>query len=336
MLAVMIVPTGIGAEIGGHSGDATSAAHLLAECCDQLILHPNVVNASDFTEQPANSLYVEGSMLDTFLSGDILLKPVRRNHILVVINEENRETINAVNAMRSLLGVSAEVLILPTPLKMRGFLDQDRGLAAGEIEGVDELIDAVDEYEYDTLAIHTPVDVETAVAAHYVQNGGLNPWGGVEAMLSKEVYWRTGKPNAHAPIEGHTDYEYNQADPRLAPEMICAAHLGSVLRGLHKAPQPTIDATQGQFSVRDVDVMISPLCWGAPHKMCRERGIEIIFVEENMTQQMAAFVDNATPDDGFVVNNYLEAAGAMMQMKSGRTLASVLRPLDSVTVHGKG
>ena len=68
MLAVMIVPTGIGANIGGHSGDATSAAHLLAACCDTLILHPNVVNASDFTEQPDNSLYVEGAMLDSFLN----------------------------------------------------------------------------------------------------------------------------------------------------------------------------------------------------------------------------------------------------------------------------
>jgi len=103
MLGVMIVPTGIGAEIGGHSGDATSAAHLMAECCDQLILHPNVVNASDFTEQPANSLYVEGSMLDTFLDGGIRLLPVRQNRILVVCNalEPIALTANAVNATRT-------------------------------------------------------------------------------------------------------------------------------------------------------------------------------------------------------------------------------------------
>ena len=35
--AVMIVPTGIGAEIGGHAGDATPSARLLASVCDTLI-----------------------------------------------------------------------------------------------------------------------------------------------------------------------------------------------------------------------------------------------------------------------------------------------------------
>ena len=50
---VLIVPTGIGAEIGGHSGDATPAAILLSEVADSLITHPNVVNASDINELPS-------------------------------------------------------------------------------------------------------------------------------------------------------------------------------------------------------------------------------------------------------------------------------------------
>ena len=58
--AVLVVPTGIGAEIGGHAGDATPVARLLASVCDTLITHPNVVNASDLNEMPANGLYVEG------------------------------------------------------------------------------------------------------------------------------------------------------------------------------------------------------------------------------------------------------------------------------------
>ncbi len=59
---VMIVPTGIGAEIGGHAGDAAPTARLLAGACDTLITHPNVVNASDINELPENGLYVEGSV----------------------------------------------------------------------------------------------------------------------------------------------------------------------------------------------------------------------------------------------------------------------------------
>lgn len=326
----MIVPTGIDAAIGGHSGDATSAAHLLADCCDQLILHPNVVNASDFTEQPVNSLYVEGSMLDSFLNQEIRLLPVRQNHILVVCNEVGRDTVNCVNAMRSLLGISAEILKLRHPLKMRGFCDLVKMRASGEITGIEDLIEQVDEYEYDALAVHTPVEVDIETAEHYVNHGGINPWGGVEAMLSKQIYWMTGKPNAHAPIEGREGYDYGVTDPRLAPEMICAAHLGCVLRGLHKAPRPT---NFDGFGADSVDFLVSPLCWGPPHKMCRDLKIPMIFVEENTTTMSQQFYDRYLESDGILVKNYLEAAGVLRIMALGRSIESVRRPLNPVKVH---
>lgn len=53
----MIIPTGIGCEIGGYCGKANAAARLLAQCCDTLILHPNVVNASDINEIPENFIH---------------------------------------------------------------------------------------------------------------------------------------------------------------------------------------------------------------------------------------------------------------------------------------
>ena len=34
MNVVMIIPTGIGCEIGGHCGDATPPARLLGACCE--------------------------------------------------------------------------------------------------------------------------------------------------------------------------------------------------------------------------------------------------------------------------------------------------------------
>ena len=334
MIVTMIVPTGIGAEIGGHSGDATSAAHLLAACCDQIILHPNVVNASDFTVHPENALYVEGAMLDTFLAGDVRLWPVRNNRILVVCNEAGRDTVNVVNAMRSLLGITAEIVVLRTPLVMFGWIDLQKMQATGNISGLDELIDQVNEHDYDVLAVHTPVEVDTNIAEHYVNNnGGINPWGGVEAMLSKELYRRLGKPNAHAPVEGREGYDYGVTDPRLAPEMICAAHLGCVLRGLHKAPRPTLAIRPDTLGTEDVAVLVSPLCWSTPHRICREKKIPMIFVEENDTTQSSAFHANFMPLDGYVVKNYLEAAGLLTLMRLGRSIESVTRPLSSVIIH---
>lgn len=55
----LIIPTGIGATVGGHAGDAGPVARLLAGVADTLVTHPNVVSASDINEFPKNGLYVE-------------------------------------------------------------------------------------------------------------------------------------------------------------------------------------------------------------------------------------------------------------------------------------
>lgn len=88
---VLLVPTGIGCEIGGHSGDAGPIARLLASACDNLITHPNVVNASDINELPENGLYVEGSVITRLLMGTVALQPVRSNRVLLVIDEHYQD-----------------------------------------------------------------------------------------------------------------------------------------------------------------------------------------------------------------------------------------------------
>jgi len=82
--AVMLVPTGVNCAIGGHAGDATPTARLLATVCDNLVLHPNVVNASDVNEMPENALYVEGSLISRMLMGTLALQKVRSNRILTI------------------------------------------------------------------------------------------------------------------------------------------------------------------------------------------------------------------------------------------------------------
>lgn len=84
--AMLLIPTGIGSEIGGHAGDAGPIAKLIGTCCDNLVLHPNVVNASDINEMPENALYVEGSVLTRLLLGTIGLQKVKSNKVLMVID----------------------------------------------------------------------------------------------------------------------------------------------------------------------------------------------------------------------------------------------------------
>ena len=55
----IIVPTGIGASIGGYAGDASSVARAFSEHFN-VIVNPNVVNAACFSSINENMLYTEG------------------------------------------------------------------------------------------------------------------------------------------------------------------------------------------------------------------------------------------------------------------------------------
>ena len=326
MNVVMIIPTGIGCEIGGHAGDANPAAKLIGACCNKLILHPNVVNASDINEMPPNALYVEGSILDRFLEGDIELKEINRNRVLVVVNPPIKtEIINAVSAARATIGLEAKIIILKTPLKMVAGFDKD-GCATGNVTGWHELVKQIWEYDFDALAINTQIECEKEVEIDYYINGGVNPLGGVEAKASRLIATELNLPTAHAPIESE-DVEiktFNKlVDPRIAAEAVSFCFLHCVLKGLSKAPR----IGQG-LSLSDIGCLITPIgCVGRPHKACMEAGIPIIAVKENTT-----VLNDPMPDEFILVENYIEAAGYIMAMRAGIHPRSVRRPLEKTIV----
>jgi len=321
MNGVFIIPTGVGAAIGGHAGDATPAAKLIAECCDKLIIHPNVVNASDINEMTPNMLYVEGSILDRFLERKLKLQEVRQNKILVVANKPvGTDTINATHAAEATIGINIKIVELSTRLEMIATMED--GIATGDVRGWKELVLQIRHYNFDALAIHTPILVSREVALNYYKNGGINPWGGVEAKASKLIADVINRPVAHAPVE----FEHPESDPelfyihletvvnkRIAAEVISNCYLHCVLKGLHKAPRIIHNSIDG-FSLEDIDFLISPdLCYGRPHKACQYQNIPIIVVKENRTE-----AKKPMHGDGIqFVDNYLAAAGLVMSMKAG-------------------
>lgn len=327
MNIVMIVPTGVGAEIGGHNGDANPAAKLLGAACDTLIVHPNVVNGSDINEMPSNALYVDGYMLDRFLSGEINLKPGYNRNILVVTNSPvKNETVNAVSASRVTLGIDIEIMELKIPLQMIAEYDLD-GTATGEVLGWEELVEQVRPLDFDALAITTPIEVDIEVAEKYYRNGGVNPWGGIEAKASRLISTEIPKPVAHAPVDTGMLKDFKEiVDPRIAPEMLSETFLHSVLKGLHRAPQ-----IGGSLSVQDIDFLVSPDgCWGYPHQACIDHGVDVLMVKENKTVldiQPAINEPRAKH-----VSNYLEAVGVIVAKRAGIKPDSVRRPLRSTIV----
>ncbi len=322
MVGVMIIPTGIGCAIGGHAGDATPAARLLAKACDTLVVHPNVVNASDICEMTENMLYVEGSHLDSFLEGKINLQRVTtQNRILLVANHPvTPTTVNAMHAARVTLGADIRTVELRTPLMMKAHFEPN-GEASGRVSGWRELVEQIKGYEFDALAIHTPIDVSREIALGYFRNGGVNPWGGVEAQASRLIAHWSKVPVAHAPLEATSpdDNELyfianTKVNPRIAPEVLSLAYLHCILKGLHRAPR-----IGSGLSVADVAFLVSPIgCDGPAHRACRASGIPVIVVRENTT-----CLDEPLKGDEIVVENYLEAAGVVLAMRAGVSRQSV-------------
>ncbi len=326
MNTVLIIPTGIGAEIGGHAGDANVVAKLLASVSDILITHPNVVNASDINEMTSNTLYVEGSILDRFLNGSIELERVKSNKILVAVNSPTRvETIDAVSAGRCTLGIDAEIIELNTPLEM--IARMENGMAKGDVFGWQQLIEQVKNYDFDALAIASKIQVDQERALDYFKNGGVNPWGGVEAKTSSLIAMGLNKPVAHAPMDSQEDSvlkNYKKlVDPRMSAEMISVCYLHCVLKGLHKAPR----IGKG-LSVKDVDVLVSPdNCWGYPHHYAKSHGIPIIVVKENKT-----IANSPMHKSCIFVENYLEATGVIKAMNEGIALDTLRRPINHTKI----
>lgn len=319
MNVVFIIPTGLGCAIGGHAGDATPAAKMIAHICDRLILHPNVVNASDINEMPANALYVEGSILDRFLEGEAGLREVQYNKVLVAVNPPlKRETINAVNAAITTIGMNAEILVLDTPLIMNGRVEN--GVATGDYSGVRELHDQVRTLQFDALAVTSPITVPKGDALRYFRDPAarVNPWGGIEAKVSREIATLLNKPVAHAPIECDDtkgdpelfEILYREVvNPRQAAEVCSSCYIHCILKGLHKAPRI------GRGISRDsIAALVSPHgCVGRPHKACFSAGIPVIAVRENTTARQ-------DEDSRIIyVDNYLEAAGVVCCLSAGVT-----------------
>ena len=76
--AIMIVPTGIGASIGGYAGDASQTAQKIAKHIP-LIVNPNIVNAAVFSGITDNMYYVEGWAIEQLVKGNLALLPSKNN-----------------------------------------------------------------------------------------------------------------------------------------------------------------------------------------------------------------------------------------------------------------
>ena len=347
---VLLVPTGVGAEIGGHAGDAAPVARLLGQVSDRVILHPNVVNASDINEMPVNALYVEGSIICRLLMGTIGLQPVRQNRVMVVIDAHEDElfvnaAINAVSGARASYGLACpEVVCLDPPVKLRARFASS-GRAAGRVEDFGGLCQLLDKRrgEYDAVAVSSVVDVPEEYHQGYFDSKGemVNPWGGVEAMLTHALSIIYDVPTAHSPMFENrkiANMDPGIVDPRMAAEAVSLTFLQCTLKGLQRSPriitEPKTMDHPSVLTAEDVSCLVIPDgCLGLPTLAALEQGIAVIAVRESKNVMKNDLASLPWRIGQFHrVENYWEAAGVIAAMRAGITPESVRRPLPYTRV----
>ncbi len=346
---VHLVPTGIGAEVGGHAGDASPTATLLASVCDTLITHPNVLNASDIIDIPDNALYVEGSVICRLLMGTAGLHGTRANRILVLMDSHdepvfNNAVVNSVSGARSTYGLRAEVVELDPPMQM-AWREASSGRAAGKVDQLEPLFQAIQRNaeKFDAVAITSVIDVPQNFHDDYfrLEGGMINPWGGVEALLTHATSVLYDIPSAHSPMFESLEIANSNpgvVDPRMAAEAVSLTFLQSILKGLQRSPSIVTDLDlmrRGSvLTIEDISCLVIPAgCLGLPTLAALEQGVPVIAVRENRNL-MRNDLETLPWQDGqfFTVENYWEAAGLIAALQSGIAPESVRRPFRRTIV----
>ena len=343
--AVVLVPTGIGAKLGGHSGDGGAMVRLLSAVCDTLVTHPNVVNAADINELPDNALYVEGSVISRLMMGTVGLQRVRANRILAIVDEHSDKmfhelAINSVSAARVALGIDCVGVVKVKDRMIMRALFAESGRAVGRIDYFEKLKKVLDSYEnkYDAIALTSLIEVPSHFHKDYFTEGmDVNPWGGVEAMLTHTVSSLYNVPSAHSPMMTSNEVlnlDVGVVDPRKAAEAVSTTYLHCILKGLHRSPK-IVDLNKSNtrrevLSVEDISCLVIPEgCLGLPTLAALEQGIHVIVVTENKNCMKNDLKVLPFKHGRFhVANNYLEAAGIMIAIKTGISLETIRRPID--------
>lgn len=244
---VLIIPTGIGAAIGGYAGDALPVVRAIAQVSDCLITHPNVLNGAQLYWHLPNTLYVEGYGLDQFAAGRWGLSSVVQNRITLILDQAiapdlRLRHLQAADATRATLGLDlTDYLVTDAPLGVE-LKTAASGATWGTIAQPDSLLRAADrairQLGAQAIAVvaRFPDDAGSVALQQYRQGQGVDPLAGAEAIISHLVVREFQIPCAHAPALLPLPLDPNLS-PRSAAEELGYTFLPCVLVGLSRAPQ---------------------------------------------------------------------------------------------------
>lgn len=344
-VALSIIPTGIGCDIGGYAGDAAPVTNLLASSVDYLITNPNAVNASDFVGLDCdNIIYTDGYSIDLFCKGIANLHVPYSNKIGIVIERAENWKLdilfNLINAVRSVHGVQIEDFVITDgPIGSR-CVENKSGTFVGTVDNPEVLFRAAEKLiKKGANAIAITSDIQDLPATNYARhfNGEYpNPVGGAEAVISYMVVNRFQVPAAHAPLMNmkQLDLRHNVVDARGSGEMASPSGLACLLVGLRRAPQLNAKPSGRLAAILNISNLLAIIApasslGGVPSIYAQMFDIPIIAVKENRTI-LDVTHSKLMLSNVIEVNNYAEAAGVLLALRKGISLESISRPLRTI------
>ncbi|HEY9605253.1 MAG TPA: DUF3326 domain-containing protein [Allocoleopsis sp.] len=368
---VLIVPTGVGASIGGYAGDALPVAKAIAQISDRLITHPNVLNGAQLYWNLPNAFYVEGYGLDKFAAGCWGLRPVHQNRVGLILDrsiepELRLRHLQAADATRATLGLNlTDYVVTDAPLNVE-LRTAASGASWGTIGNPGSLLRAADvlihQARADAIAVvaRFPDDTGSEALQAYRHGQGVDPLAGAEAVISHLIVRTFQVPCAHAPALMPLPLDPDLS-PRSAAEEIGYTFLPCVLVGLSRAPQfvaPSVGRSSGNISTpssyspaqtqnftfpgdiwaKDVDAVVVPAtaCGGSALLSFSQSRALIIAVEENQTSMQVP--PESLGIEAIGVHSYLEALGVLVAHRTGISadaLSPSLSSLHCLSVRGK-
>lgn len=288
-LGVFIVPTGVGASVGGFAGDASCYAREFSKK-SKLIVNPNVVNAGVFSGINDEMFYVEGFTLDEFFKGKLRLTPSRQNKIGIIFDRAIPQDVlnihlNTVGAVQTVYGVDVIGFEMTEFNVGVEFFVNEQGISTGGVKNPETLYKAAEKLikrGAEAITIVCLFDDPEGDNVDYANGSGVDPVGGVEGIISHCISKKFKVPCAHSPAFVDYSISTELVNPKSASEYITPTFLPCVLLGLNNAPKIVKD---GGFSVSDVDYLVMPYnsLGSIPVFEALKRGIKVFAVKENST-----------------------------------------------------
>lgn len=311
-----VVPTGIGAKIGGYAGDASAYARKFAKYF-YTIVNPNVVNAALFSGITNNMIYCEGYFLDEFFANNINLKKTNNHKIGVIFDKAIRDDvlnihINTINAIKTVYNYDIIPYIITQNEVGVRFYKEENGGSFGDVLNPKTLIDAGLKLKTlgatEICVICSFNDDELDDDNDYINGEGVDIVGGVEAIISHYMSKELGIMTVHAPAFSNIEVEKRIINPKSAAEYVTLTYLPCLFFGIQNAFKPTYNEDKDSINVKDVKALILPydalgskLVFNAI-----KNNVKVIAIEENTSCIKASAKDLGLDDYIIKMHTYDE------------------------------